>query len=84
MSLTAPGSVHACATGSDGVERRCVWARQSGMRFRVGVGCAVVVLVGVTGCASRTVVSVAGERTDIVREGSISVDEIHDLLASLA
>jgi hypothetical protein len=30
------------------------------MRFRVAVGCAVVAIVGVTGCASRTVVSVIG------------------------
>ena len=37
-----------------------VWVRQSGMRFRVTVGCAVVMLVGATGCASRTVVSVTG------------------------
>jgi hypothetical protein len=35
-----------------------VWVRQSGMRFRVAAACAVVALVGVTGCASPPVVSV--------------------------
>lgn len=39
--------------------------RQSGMRFRVTVGCAVVILVGVTGCASHRAVSVTGSNGPI-------------------